>query len=62
MRVKTSVRRTQSEVRVFDRVFNDAKKSFGIKNNNEQLASTDSTLYAPFKRKRSIGDKYKFLL
>ena len=32
MRVKTSVRRTHSEVRVFDRVFNDAKKSFGIKN------------------------------
>ena len=64
MRVKTSVRRTQSEVRVFDRVFNDAKKSFGIKNNNEQLASTDSTLYAPIKQKtllNNYGYLYDFL-
>ena len=64
MRVKTSVRRTQSEVRVFDRVFNDANKSFGIKNNNEQLASTDSTLYAPIKQKtllNNYGYLYDFL-
>ncbi len=64
MKVKTSVRRTQSEVRVFDRVFSDAKKSFGIKNNNEQLASTDSTLYAPIKQKtllNNYGYLYDFL-
>jgi len=64
MRVKTSVRRTQSEFRVLDRTFNDVKNAVGVKNSNQEMASTDSTIYAPVKQKtllNNYGYIYDFL-
>ena len=64
MRVKTSVRRTQSEFRVLDRTFNDVKNAVGVKNSNQEMASTDSTIYAPAKQKtllNNYGYIYDFL-
>lgn len=64
MKVKTSARRTQSELRVFDRAFNDAKSALGIKNTNEKMSSTDSTLFSPIKQKtllNNYGYLYDFL-
>lgn len=64
MKVKTSVRRTQSELRVFDRAFNDAKNALGIKNTNKELSKSDSTLFSPIKQKtllNNYGYLYDFL-
>ena len=64
MRVKTSVRRTQSEFRVLDRTFNDVKNAVGVKNSNQEMTSTDSTIYAPAKQKtllNNYGYIYDFL-
>jgi hypothetical protein len=64
MKVKTSARRTQSELRVFDRAFNDAKNALGIKNANEKMSAEDTTLFSPIRQKtllNNYGYLYDFL-
>ena len=60
MNVKSSIRRTQSDINVFTKTFRDVQGLVGIKEKNEEYAKDDPTIFAPLKQKTLINN-YAYL-
>ncbi len=60
MNVKSSIRRTQSDINVFTKTFRDVQGLVGVKEKNEEFAKDDPTIFAPLKQKTLINN-YAYL-